>query len=78
MSCTRCIYLSRDGSHLANDYLKETLAKDPRAYTCKYPHPFRSTWVFGLGLHEPGRSQMGCNGNDFKAKEEQLTLNLEP
>lgn len=69
MSCLKCRYLSKDGSHLENDYLKTQLANDANAYTCKFPHEFRSTWVFGIAKLEPFRSQMTCAGEDFQPKQ---------
>lgn len=67
MGCHNCKYLSHDGSHL-NNYLKEQLAKDPDLYTCKFPHPFRVTWLFGIGKYAEG--DMMCGGQDFEKKDD--------
>lgn len=73
-SCHNCKYLSKDGSHLENDYLKQALTTDEAYHTCKAPGDFNEQWVFGLTKLEPYRSDMMCAGEDHQPTGTQLKL----
>ena len=68
-SCLNCRYLSKDGSHLQNDYSKEALANDSAYYTCKFPAYFNNAWVFAVPDREPYKYDMMCDGENHQAKE---------
>ena len=74
-SCMNCKFLSKNGDHLI-PYLKEQHKKEPEFYTCKFPHKFRRTWLFGIGKIEPGCHASNCGSVDFQPKIEFVQLKL--